>query len=222
MSDPAPASNFFRTYNLNEARLATQQRSVAPHQQEALTRLGAWYRSSVDQAGTILEFGEDGERPLEWAIRLNPGNTAAWAEPHLDVLLRQIRLACEMAGFAGLPDRIILNTPQTRSQDSPHEADVSLEHVLHSIEEVEGFRIRVSYRDGRKVRGDLTKDIRPYPYQNALNGEKTVGAWKSARFLPCYEMFDTPDFVVQVIDGVGDPSASHRKLRNVRASYRYA
>ena len=97
---------------------------------------------------------------------------------------------------------------------------VTLGIVLESIEEVERFQVRISYSDGRKVRGDWTRGIHPYPYENALNGEVTVANWKGTRFLKQYPEFDEQEYQVDVIDGEGYNCDGRRKLKTVRESYR--
>ena len=97
---------------------------------------------------------------------------------------------------------------------------VTLGVVLESIEEVERFQVRISYSDGRKVRGDWTRGIHPYPYENALNGEVMVANWKGTRFLKQYPEFDEQEYQVDVIDGEGYNCDGRRKLKTVRESYR--
>jgi ATP-dependent helicase IRC3 len=171
-----------------------------------------------------VDAGEKGERLRVWAIRLFPGNDPTWLAPHLASLVRQIQEARQEAGYTPAPDRITVNEPViTKAISAPEEHGhklTTLDEVLSKIEEVEGFQVWISYRDGRKVRGDWTKGIRPYPYENALNGEVTVETWKHSRCLKNLPVFDDPNFQVEVMDGARYFCAGQRKLRTVRDSYR--
>ena len=94
----------------------------------------------------------------------------------------------------------------------------TLEEVLADIQFVEGFRVEV-YKDGRRVRGDWSKGVTPYPYQKALNGDETVKTWRESRFFKTYPVFDTSEFGIAVIDGENSECAGNRKLRPLRDSY---
>jgi hypothetical protein len=49
------------------------------------------------------------------------------------------------------------------------------------IRRIEGFRVVITHRDGRDVRGDK-KRLRGYPYQNAASGSLTISEWRRLRF----------------------------------------
>ena len=170
-----------------------------------------------------VTVGEKGDRLRIWTIRLFPENNPTWLVPHLSLLVQQIRAAREAAGYVAAPDQITLNEPLPARPltilPKPPSGITALNDVLRSIEEVEGFRVSVSYSDGRKMRGDWTKDIQAYSYKNAANGEMTVDAWKNARCMKHFAMFDHSDFGVAVIDGNNHSCAGQRKLKTVRESY---
>ncbi len=170
-----------------------------------------------------VSAGEKGDRLRTWTIRLFPENNPAWLTPHLPSLVNQIREAREAAGFVAAPDQITVNeqSPARPVSDpaTPPIESLTLHDVLHSIVEVEGFKVRISYSDGRRVRGDWTTDIGLYPYKNAANGEMTVNEWKNARCFRSCAVFDHSDFEVAVMDGNNAPCAGQRKLKTVRESY---
>lgn len=170
-----------------------------------------------------VEVGERGERLRVWTIRLFPENDPAWLAIHIESLVRQIRETRQEAGYTPAPDRITVNEPPISKviveSEVRGEAVTTLEEVLSKIADVEGFQAWISNSDGRKVRGDWTKEIQSDPYENALNGEVTVETWKNSRYLKNYPVFDSPDFQVEVIDGDGYVCAGQRKLKSVRESY---
>jgi hypothetical protein len=53
-----------------------------------------------------VEIGGRGEKFRHWRIRLFPGDSEKWLEPHLSGLIERIRQAREKAGYEAAPDEI--------------------------------------------------------------------------------------------------------------------
>ena len=100
-------------------------------------------------------------------VRLHPGNDRSWLNPYIATLTRP-NAAIELP--AASPDYYETSSelpPESITDSQPDEAidaSITLRQLLDAIEKVERFRVVISHRDGRKVRGDLNKGFQPYPY----------------------------------------------------------
>jgi len=91
-------------------------------------------------------------------------------------------------------------------------AKVTVSRLEGQIEDVEGFRVRVT-RDGGEVRGDK-KELSSYPFQRAGFKRSTVRDWTESRFHRYY-----PEFDVEVLLGNGQVAKPRRHLDGVRDTY---
>jgi hypothetical protein len=89
----------------------------------------------------------------------------------------------------------------------------SVQAVEKRILKVEGFRIRIRYPSGRKVRSD-TMGVEPYRYARRAGDNRSVAQWRVARFEGRY-----PGYEVDVLDGAGNAVHGKTLLATVRASY---
>jgi ribosomal protein L34 len=88
----------------------------------------------------------------------------------------------------------------------------TLNSVERSIARVEGFNVRFTTSNGRKVRSDVS-GLSAYPYvRGARDG--SVAAWRKARIQATY-----PEYSVQVLDGAGRAVHGKTLLSTVRNGY---
>lgn len=201
----------------------TGSRASDPAEWEQFLRRAINFFFQCAAVDTLTTQNSDGNA-ITWSVSILRGNDPEWFRLQLNGLTQEIRDFREELGFAKGPLHITLNqaesdfhrplTVQTAG------VQTTLKTVLAAVEQVEGFQVRLTYPDGRQVRGDLTKDIEPYRYKNAFRGGKTLDAWKSARFFSSYPIFDDSSYRVQILDADGHPCAGQTKMRTVRETYK--